>query len=504
MNINKKYLIIISLIAFILFLYSMELTSFSGYTILSFILISILLYFGLDIILKMIMNGNSIIFIISMIFLMSIISIIIWGLFKIYENRKNINNKWPQYRCKPYILPFAGWLIGPSDVSPTKNFIDCLWNINKSFFDVLISPFTDMIKMITDILKNIVVDIQNIRKMITFMRDNMEEMAKDILDKIWASYVRIAYLFKTVLKIFEQLGKVFLELFDVLKFSTYTVASMWNGPIGSVSNFFCFDENTLIKMNNKKEKKIKNIELKDILENDNEIIAIYKFTSENVEMYNYNDILVSGKHPVFENGKWIRIDNSKFSKKIYNYNKPFIYCLATKNATIKINNILFSDYNEIPFNDNKNNNKIFNFILNNINKSNINKLNNNYKLISGFDESTYIKMRDGNIKKIKDININDETKYGKILGKILIKNKLPLYQYNNIILSNNIILKKNNKWIPIDKLKNNEIKKINDNERILYNIITEKHKIEINNNIFTDYEIIEGEDLLDELNKCER
>ena len=361
---NKNQLILGCIIAFVVFLYSLELTSFSGYTILGLVVIGIILYFGLNYVMYMLQEGKSITVVIITIIIAGIIGVFAWGGYKIYENKKKINKKWTQYRCKPYMLPFAGWAVGPGDVSVTTNFVDCMWNINKTFFDILISPFTEILQVITGILSSMVNDIQNIRKMVTYMRDNMEEMAKDVLNKIWASYVRIAYLFKTFLKVFKRLGDVFVDLFDVLKFSTYTVASMWNGPVGGIAHFFCFDEDTMIKLDNSNYKKIKDIKLGDILEDNNQVTGFFKFDAKNVDMYYYKNVIVSGKHPVKENEKWLRIEESIDSRKV-EYHKPYIYCLATQNAVIKVNNIIFSDY--IDTSDPEMKKNIYQYVLKKLN-----------------------------------------------------------------------------------------------------------------------------------------
>ena len=184
---TREQLILACIIALVIFFYSLELSSFSGYTLVGLVVLGILLYFGVYEIFK---SGRSV----TSMIIMSIVGIIIlvigWGGYTVYVNKQKINKQWPQYRCKPYILPFAGWAVGPSGISATTNFTDCMWSINKSFFDILISPFTDILKIITDILKSIVTDIQNIRKMITYMRDNIEEIARDAQQKIWDSYCR--------------------------------------------------------------------------------------------------------------------------------------------------------------------------------------------------------------------------------------------------------------------------------------------------------------------------
>src|SRR5690606_13419408 len=104
-------------------------------------------------------------------------------------------------------------------------------------------------------------------------------------------------------------------------YSFYTLASIWNGPIGEtprvlekIKKFFCFDENTLIKLNDHSLKKIKNIKYNDILDYRNHVLATMKLLSIDVDMYNYQNIIVSGSHYVKENDKYIKVEDSNLAK----------------------------------------------------------------------------------------------------------------------------------------------------------------------------------------------
>jgi hypothetical protein len=149
---DKDQLVVATIIGIIIFFYSLELTSFSGYTYLGLTMLSIILYFGTEHIIKMLNNGTSIIAVIGFVISMLIIIAILWAGYNIYINKKKINKKWPQYKCRPYIIPFAGWAIGPKSVSPTSNFSECMWNTNKSMFNIMMTPFKDILNQITEIL----------------------------------------------------------------------------------------------------------------------------------------------------------------------------------------------------------------------------------------------------------------------------------------------------------------------------------------------------------------
>jgi hypothetical protein len=358
-----------------------------------------------------------------------------------------------------------------------------MWNTNKSMFDILMTPFRDILNQITEILAGIVKDIQNLRKMVNYLRDSTEEMAKDVYRKIWASYVRIAYLFKTFLRVFEKLGQVFAELFEVVLYTVYTFGSLFNGVVGKiedVANFFCFDENTLVNMVNGK-KRIKNIDTNDILKDNNRVKGVLKFDATNVEMYNYNDVIVSGDHLVMEDGKWLRVGDSSLAKRLSHYNKPFIYCLITENSLIKINNTLFKDYMETDNRFIKS--QIYNYIISSLNNDESQYFPQNVDLESGLDGNIRILMSNGVYKRLKDIRIGEITKNGKVLATAKIRTD-NICKYKNMIMTNNIIIEKDNRWT---SLLNEDVEKI-DYEEDLYHIITESHIIDIDGLKIRDFE----------------
>ena len=481
-------LIVISIVAFVIFLISFDYSTFSSYTLLGMGIFGLIFYFGFEHILTMLQDGKSVLSIIIFVIVLSIISSLGYAGYTIYTNKKEINKKWPEYRCKPYIMPFAGWAVGPAGTSGTENFTNCIWNINKSFFDILMAPFIDAFKMIVNILSSITKDIQNIRKIITYMRDSMEDLAKDVNQKIWDAYYRISYLLKIILKTFAKLGDVFKDLFEVLTYIFYTMASLWNGPIGKIAKFFCFDGMTPIRLQNGQLKPIKDIRVGDILEGNNGVKGILEFDSDNVEMYNYHSIIVSGEHLVKEDGKWVRVKNSRDGERLSFYLNDRIYCLITETSEIVINNIRFADYNET--NEQEVINDIYNDIIFDLNryiKRYVKKIDRNVEMEMGLDGNIKVTLEDNSKKRIKDIKIGDQIQYcGEVLGivKILPRN---VCKYNGIIMTDNNIIYNNDMWKPVFMV--NGVEYI-DYDKCMYHILTTSNMININGEVIRDFEQI--------------
>ena len=412
---------------------------------------------------------------------------IVYGAYMVIEHKKQIDKNWTKYKCKPYIIPFAGWLLGPKSVSNVDNFFNCIFTLNKEFFNVLISPVLKIIDKILDGQNFIIKDIQNIRKVLDFIRSNIESIAKDIYGKIYDTYKRIAYLSKKIKKLLAQTLKTFKSFINALTYAFYTLGSIWNGPIGATTRFFCFGENTFINVNGTL-KNIKFVKIGDINEK-NKIKSIIKFTSFNTDMYDHNGIIVSGCHLVKQKDKWIRI--SEISNKI-NYKGKYIYCFETDTNKLYINDTVYSDYSESPIINRIFYNIILTYLNNDIyNKQKISAIENiEYK--NYIYENIYIKLKNNNYKKINEIKINDVLNNNSaITGIIKSKVKTELYSYGDLISTKDTIVQTTNKWQPIHKVG----KKFSNSDYItLYQLFTDNNLIEtLGGTKFRDYELTNNE-----------
>ena len=117
---------------------------------------------------------------------------------------------------------------------------------------------------------------------------------------------------------------------------------------------FCFEPNTYVNMNDSKIKKMKDIEIGDILENNNKVISVvqikgdsenpfYKITSKELE----TDILVTGTHKIYdeEQDKFIPVEDFKHAKKTFFWG-PKMYCLITETHQIPIGEYTFWDWED--------------------------------------------------------------------------------------------------------------------------------------------------------------
>jgi len=110
---------------------------------------------------------------------------------------------------------------------------------------------------------------------------------------------------------------------------------------GMTGGGFCFDPDTLVKMHDGTEKKIKDIKLGDQTKG-GEVTGVFQFKASD-EIHDYKGVTVAGSHYVKEDGKFIMVQDSPISVKIDKI--PVVHSLDTTGRRIFIKDIEFADYN---------------------------------------------------------------------------------------------------------------------------------------------------------------
>jgi hypothetical protein len=202
---------------------------------------------------------------------------------------------------------------------------------------------------------------------------------------------------------------IFLAVAIPLAIIVYFMTEVLHVKASAIPMLRCFDKDTLITMKNGTKIPIHQIKPGDILEDKSIITAKIKVLAKGLTMYNLNGIIVSESHIIKYNEKWIPVKLHPEAIKLEKYETPYLYCLNTTNKIIKLNDFIFTDWDEL-YEDSLV--KILKF--NNIDKTeNIAK-----ELYYGFPENTIIKMVD-HYKPIKEVNIGDELSTGGIVYGIV-------------------------------------------------------------------------------------
>ena len=490
-------------------------------------------------------GGSVILFVIITIILCLIISYCF-----IMINAQPIIDDWANQRCKPNIIPFAGFITHPEGISASdytyQNFTYCTQNILSSITGMAVEPITFVTNMLNDMANKIKEDIQNIRGMFDKVRSMFQEISQEIMGRV----INIMIPLQQIIISFKDLmgkiqGTMTAGLFTLLG-SYYTLKSLmgaiaqfiisilialaamiavfwvipftWGFAIANTAIFIalaipmiiilafmmdvlhvqtslsipsvkCFDENTLITMHDNSCKKICDIKIGDILLGNNEVTACIKVQTKGSDMYNLDDIIVSDSHIVKYKNSWISVSQHPDSIKYAFYDKPYLYCLNTTNKTIIINDFVFTDWDEIYDNDIT--------IIKNNDIIKINELSDIHTYLDGgFSGSTKIRLKNNCYKEIKDIIVGDilengENVYGVV--KINGNNIGEQCKYNlgkNLVFeggSNIIIYDKNNSYDSTLKFDSSNKQLLNKKHDELYHLLTDTKTFYIEDIQFYDY-----------------
>ena len=284
----------------------------------------------------------------------------------------------------------------------------------------------------------------------------------------------------------EFMEKSWKGLKDAGKAVGKFASSTYNKTKKGVKNLFCFDENTLIETT-EGPIKIKDLKINSRLKDGSIVTCILILNSDNQKMYSINNVIVSGNHKIYHNQTWIPVENHPLSKPIEQYMNPLIYCINTSNKIIHIDNMIFTDWDDLDYRDVRELNEKYSSILN----ESLHKKNLHQFLESGFIENTNVELEDGKIIPFQNLQVNNILSSGEIiLGQVEIKaDDVQLYEYyienKKYIGGPNLqILHHTNTILDTFELVKTQISK---KENKLYHVITNTGTITIDGYKFLDY-----------------
>jgi len=380
---------------------------------------------------------------------------------------KPIRENWDVYKCKPEVIPFAGLINLPNGSTileyTSENFEYCMHNILTSITGYELEPLNFITSTITEAVSAISEVFQAIRTLIAEIRTNIGNVIGTISSKI----INVIIPFqKIIIKLQDSLAKsqailttglytvfgiffsvkslfgamvqimitilialaiaiflfivffmypasipltviftaVSIPLAIIIAFLTDVMGIQVIGGIPKIQTSKCFDKNTKLTLQNGTEVNISDIHIGDILRDGSVIQSHLVLERGNENMYNLNGVIVSGTHILLYKNKWIFVADYPHIQKLSDYNETLLYCVVTSTKTITLNNIVFSDWDEVLVK-----NKYLK-LLKNIN------INTKYAKLEqihcyydkGFPSDTLIELKNGTIKQIAEINIGDE------------------------------------------------------------------------------------------------
>ena len=443
----------------------------------------------------------------SSVFIFIVLIIILFlsfAYFQVMNQLKPIKDDWAAKRCSPKVIPFAGLINKPDNMSIVdftgQNFTYCMQNILTSITGDAVQPLTYITAGLSEIFKELFEALQFIRNMMANIRASMASIAKEILGRVLNIMTPLQTIIIAVMDSMQKingvltaglytslgtyyalkslLGAIVQFIIIILIILVGLILGMWILPftwplamtmtavfvsvaipmaiiIGFMTDVLhvrtdlsipgvpkpsCFDKNTNIKMHDGSFKFISEIEVGERLENNILVTAKMKLDAKGSIMYNLNGTIVSGTHTIKHGDIWMPVSKYPHKILIEKYEEPYLYCLNTETKRIHINDFIFVDWDELTEDDIKQ--------LSNTD-SEVQAKGSTFKstldihkyLDGGFVENTIITLLDGSKREIKDIQTGDVLDGGtKVYGLVEIEGKY-LHELCEYNLGSNRILK---------------------------------------------------------------
>lgn len=399
--------------------------------------------------------GGSVILLI----IITMIVILICAYCFVMIHASEIRDDWQNNKCKPLVMPFAGIVNAPSGTSmfdyTADNFSQCLYNIQTSVAGEALEPITFVTNALASVIKAIENQLNSVRAMFAKIRTFFQNITTELMGRIMNVMIPLQQIIISLKDFLSKVqGVMTAGLFTAMG-SYYTlqalmgaiaefiililiamaiiVTALWVVPLtwgaaGAMTAVFlsiaipmaiivtfmtdvlkvkpgvsipkikCFDKDTRIMLNNKSFVKIKDIHVGDVLLNNNTVTSVIKVTSKESIMYKLNDILVSDSHILFFENKWIKVAQHPNAIKQPYYNEKHLYCLNTTNKNILINDIIFTDWDDL----------YGNILTTFLSRNKLNSGNEIHtRLDCGFAPNTKVRLDNGKYKNINEINVGD-------------------------------------------------------------------------------------------------
>jgi F0F1-type ATP synthase gamma subunit len=150
--------------------------------------------------------------------------------YQIQNKLLEVKRDWPEYRCRPDVMPFAGWINAPEGVSPLEytkqNFMECGTKVTKGIYDSRMSMVYQIFNVVVNIFKNILEVIEKIRLLFNRMRDALKDIFLSIFHRIQNVVIPIQKMLIKMVDFFEKIKGIlatFLLTFIGVLWSFYSL-----------------------------------------------------------------------------------------------------------------------------------------------------------------------------------------------------------------------------------------------------------------------------------------
>jgi hypothetical protein len=268
-----------------------------------------------------------------------------------FRSSNDIKKNWPEYRCNPSYWIFSENL--------SEDFTYCVQNTQMSIMGYLLQPLNYLISNLTSISSGFSNSINNIRIMISFIRN----FVTNIIESVFGVFLNLIIEFqRMIISIKDIVGKmlgIVMTILYILDGSIKTMGSAWNGPPGQLVKSIgsCFHPDTKVRLKNGQIYKMCDLPLDAELEDGSKIFSVMKISNSpdrDIKLFKINNgidnepIYVTGEHYILDDltNKFIKVKEFKNASLDENVSCKWFSCLITTNNKIKIGKYTFWDWED--------------------------------------------------------------------------------------------------------------------------------------------------------------
>lgn len=266
---------------------------------------------------------------------------------------KQIQDNWPEYRCNPMYMPFSQQF----GQDPMQNFTYCIQDMTKNLMAHLMEPLNHSVSLLSKLGGGFTKSIDGVRKMFSHIRESISGVIKNIFGIFLSILIEIQRMIMNIKDIMGKTVGMMTTVMFLIDGTVKTMESAWKGPPGGMVRALCFEPNTLIQLENKEYRKIKDLHLGDVLKGGSVVEATLNLRNEGPDgkpveaLYELpggeksQKILVSGKHFVLGSNGFVHAKDHPDARLSLS-NSHTLNCLITSDNRIRIGNQTFWDWED--------------------------------------------------------------------------------------------------------------------------------------------------------------
>ena len=282
----------------------------------------------------------------------NIFFVALWSRVYLTVTFQNIKMNWPKYRCNPLFMPMSD--------DPMKDFNTCTQQVMGNFMKQLMQPIMYLVNGLSKITNLFDGNILNIRKMFNYIREQVMFIIKSLFNVFMSLIVEFQRLIVSIKDLVMKVIGIVTVMINLIDGSVKTGQSAWNGPPGQmireVGNLSCFHPETLVELNDKTIKPMKDLDLGDVLKDGSLIKSVMKFKDCSKETYykfenkgvQGSNLFVTGRHFVLDKSKntFVHVENHPEAIEMKDMDVEIVYCFITSTHLIGIGEMTFWDWED--------------------------------------------------------------------------------------------------------------------------------------------------------------